>query len=217
MGTFSRPSQARFIYVSTCGCHQKWLESRILDERAHGGGCRGGDERRFTARRRSTPGRMRSSSNYDEDSAGWRPPCLSEPPGPQERVEQHIVKPRLSYPCAAVGEPAGGDREVHRHLVSCREGCRCARDPGGHPTACRGLCTAVCGTVGGRATSPLIAAGDDDTGTAQRRWQPYVVAGLTGSTGGMLTHFNPLDLTRGTRFEVDHDGLIVRIFFGFQF
>ena len=30
---------------------------------------------------------------YDEDTAGWRPPCLGEPPGPQARVLQCTRRP----------------------------------------------------------------------------------------------------------------------------
>ena len=29
---------------------------------------------------------------YDEDTAGWRPPCLGEPPVPQARVQRHTVE-----------------------------------------------------------------------------------------------------------------------------
>ena len=29
---------------------------------------------------------------YDEDTAGSRPPCLGEPPGPQARVQRHTVE-----------------------------------------------------------------------------------------------------------------------------
>ena len=29
---------------------------------------------------------------YDEDSAGWRPPCLGEPPVPQARVQRHTTE-----------------------------------------------------------------------------------------------------------------------------
>ena len=38
---------------------------------------------------------------YDEDTAGWRPPCLGEPPGPQGRIQRHTVEQisRPSCPC----------------------------------------------------------------------------------------------------------------------
>ena len=29
---------------------------------------------------------------YDKETAGWRPPCLGEPPGPQERIQHHTVE-----------------------------------------------------------------------------------------------------------------------------
>ena len=29
---------------------------------------------------------------YDEDTAGWWPPCLGESPGPQERMQRHTVE-----------------------------------------------------------------------------------------------------------------------------
>ena len=71
------------------------------DDRAHGVGrshsaCKGaGPETNDVLRSQKTVNSREDAvffELYDEDTAGWRPPCLGEPPVPQARVERHTAE-----------------------------------------------------------------------------------------------------------------------------
>ena len=64
---------------------------------------------------------------YDEDTAGWRPPSLGEPPGTDTGSAAHrgadhrVLGTRADdrRSCAAVGGPVSGSRQVLRHAACC--------------------------------------------------------------------------------------------------
>ena len=52
---------------------------------------------------------------YDEDTAGWRPPCLGEPPVPQARVLRRTVEQNVdavTFPTLDVPVPQMVDQQV---------------------------------------------------------------------------------------------------------
>ena len=58
---------------------------------------------------------------FEEESGGSRPPCLGEPPGPQERIQPHIMEhlayvvpmvQGLDFPVAQEGGAQEGDQLV---------------------------------------------------------------------------------------------------------
>ena len=122
-------------------------------------------------------------SLFEEEPGGSRPPCLGEPPGPQERVQQHTLEQLaqfapvvqiLDVPVQLVALGEMKDRILQQieeqTFVEHRAGDCSAQDLQPCPTCCSwptAACSyATCGAVVGSA-SPLFLV----TASLNRRWE----------------------------------------------